>query len=99
MVPSTVTDVKAKSIQRAVTRYILIILKLFMNKDAPYFISIRYRTECLFSEDFLNTKVLNLGTSNVIMHIFIRTGVQKCQPFLTYTAPVFTMDKTQTQAK
>ena len=32
--------------------------------------------ECIFSEHFLKTKVLNLWTSNVIFDKFIRTGVQ-----------------------
>ena len=39
-------------------------------------------------EDFLNTKVLNLGTSNVIFVMFIRTGVHKCQPFPTHSTPL-----------
>ena len=43
--------------------------------------------EYLFFEDFLSTKVLNLGTSNVILDMFIRTGVQKCQPFPTHITP------------
>ena len=37
------------------------------------------------SEDFLNTKVLNLGTLNVIVHMFI---IQKCQPFPTHSTPL-----------
>ena len=39
-------------------------------------------------EDFLNTKVFNLGTSNVIFVMFIRTGVHKCQPFPTHSTPL-----------
>ena len=39
------------------------------------------------SEHFLKTKVLNLGTSNVILDMFIRTGVQRCQPFPTHSTP------------
>ena len=42
------------------------------------------------SEDFLNTKVLNLGTSNVILDMLIRTYVQKCQPFPTHSTPFST---------
>ena len=37
-----------------------------------------------FSKDFLNTKLLNLRTSNVILRMFIRTGVQNCQPLPTH---------------
>ena len=38
----------------------------------------------------LKTKVglPNLGTPNVILDIFTRTGVQKCQPFLTHSTPI-----------
>ena len=44
-------------------------------------------TNIIFLKSFLNTKVLKLGTSNVILHMFIiiRTGVQKCQPFPTHS--------------
>ena len=45
-----------------------------------------------FSEDFLNTKVFNLGSSNVILDMFRRTGVQKCH---THTAPLFPLNRTQ----
>ena len=40
----------------------------------------------ILSEHFLKTKVRlsNLGTPNVILDLFIRTGAQKCQPFLTH---------------
>ena len=40
---------------------------------------------------FLNTlksKVLNLGTLNVLFDMFIRTGVRKCQPFPTHSTPL-----------
>ena len=42
------------------------------------------------SEHFLKTKVglPNLGTPNVILDIFTRTGVHKCQPFLTHSTPI-----------
>ena len=43
-----------------------------------------YNREYIFFEDFSNTKVLNLRSSNVILHMFIRTGVQKCQAFPTH---------------
>ena len=51
-----------------------------------------------FSEDFLNTKVLSLGTSNVLLHMFIRTGVNNVNRF-PQTAPLSPLNKTQTQAK
>ena len=47
-----------------------------------------YNLEYIFSEDFWNTKVLNLGTSNVIFDMFTRTGVQKWQPFPTHITPL-----------
>ena len=48
-----------------------------------------FNRECIFfSEHFLKTKVLNLGTSNVILDMFIRTGVQKYQPFPTHSTPL-----------
>ena len=53
-----------------------------------------YNRDYFFSEDFLNTKVLNLGTSDVILHMFIRTGVQKCQPFPTDSTPL-SLNRTQ----
>ena len=45
-------------------------------------LNIIFNRECIFSEHFLKTKVLNLGISNVIFDMFIRTGVglQKCPP-------------------
>ena len=43
-----------------------------------------YNRVDFFSEDCLSTKVLNLGTSNVILHMFIRTGVQ----FPTHSTPL-----------
>ena len=44
----------------------------------------------ILSEHFLKTKVglPNLGTPNVILDIFIRTGAQKCQPFLTHSTHI-----------
>ena len=48
------------------------------------------------TEDFLNTKVLNIGTSNVILYMFIRTGVQNSFP---HSASLFPPNRTQTQAK
>ena len=42
----------------------------------------------IFSEHFLKTKALNLATSNAILEMFIRTGVQKCQPFPTHITPL-----------
>ena len=43
------------------------------------------------NKHFLKTKVglPNLGTPNVILDIFTRTGVQKCQPFLTHSTLIF----------
>ena len=38
-----------------------------------------------FSEHLLKTKVLNLRTWNVILHMFIKTGVQKCEPLPTHS--------------
>ena len=57
-----------------------------------------FNRECIFSEHFLKTKVLNLGTSNVIIDISIRTGVKKCQPF-PHTAPLCSLNSTEFQAK
>ena len=42
----------------------------------------------IISEHLLKTKVLNLRTWNVIFDMFIRTGVQKCQPFPTHSTPL-----------
>ena len=42
----------------------------------------------IISEHLLKTKLLNLRTSNVILHMFIMTGVQKCQPFPTHSTPL-----------
>ena len=47
-----------------------------------------YNREKKNSEDFLNTKVLNLGTSKVIFDMFIRACLQKCQPFPTHSTPL-----------
>ena len=41
-----------------------------------------------FSEHLLKTKVLNLRIWNVILHMFIRTGVQKCEPFPIHSTPL-----------
>ena len=51
----------------------------------------KYNRDYFFSEHLLNTKVLNhvnLRTWNVILQMFIRTGVQKCEPFLTHSTPI-----------
>ena len=52
----------------------------------------------ILSEHFLKTKVglPNLGTPNVILDIFIRTGVAYS---FSHTAPLFPLNRTQTQAK
>ena len=42
----------------------------------------------IISEHLLKTKVLNLRTWNVIFDMFIRTAVQKCQPFPTHSTPL-----------
>ena len=47
-----------------------------------------FNRECIFSKHFLKMKVLNLGISNVIFDMFIRTGVQKCQPFPRHNTPL-----------
>ena len=39
----------------------------------------------IISEHLLKTKALNLRTRSVIFDMFIRTGVQKCQPFPTHS--------------
>ena len=61
-------------------------------------LNLEYNRVYIFSEDFLNTKVLNLGTLNVILHMFIRTGVQNVNRF-PHTSPLFPLNRTQSQAK
>ena len=38
-----------------------------------------------FYDHLLMTKVPNLRTWNVILYMFIRTGIQKCEPFPTHS--------------
>ena len=57
-----------------------------------------FNRKCIFSEHFLKTKVLNLGTPNVIFDMFIRTGVHNCQSFPTHSTPL-SLNRTQTREK
>ena len=52
----------------------------------------------IISEHLLKTKLLELRTWNFIFDKFIRTDVQKCQPFPTHST-LFPLNRTQTQAK
>ena len=62
--------------------------KIIPTKTLYALIAIFNCEDLIFSEHFLKTKVLNLGTSNVILDMFIRTGVHKCQPFPTHNTPL-----------
>ena len=50
----------------------------------------------IITEHLLKTKVLNLRTWNAIFDLFIRTGVQKCQPFHTHITPLPPLNRTRT---
>ena len=57
-------------------------------KSLQALITIFNREGIFFPEHFVKAKVLNVDTLNIILDMFIRTGVQKCQPFPTHNIPL-----------